>query len=68
MQKLLCNVYMSCNKEFRNTVSVTFIDKAEPSNPLETKLRRKQYCRHILPTNTVGRWRLKLGKITRKHP
>ena len=46
MQKRLCNVYMSCNKDFLNTVSVTFIDKAEPSNPLETKTVLQTY-----PTN-----------------
>ena len=32
---------------FFYTVSVTFIDKIDPSNPLE----REQYWRHILQTN-----------------
>ena len=48
MQKHLCDHYLSCNKDFLNTVSVTFIDKTDPSNPLE----REQYWRHILQTNT----------------
>ena len=48
MQKHLNDHYLFCNKDFLNTVSVTFIDKTDPSNPLE----REQYWRHILQTNT----------------
>ena len=47
MQKHLYDHYMSCNKDFPHTVSGTFIDKTDPSNPLE----REQYCRHTLQTN-----------------
>ena len=47
MQKHLYDHYLICNKDFVNTVSVTFIDKTDPSNPLE----REQYWRHILQTN-----------------
>ena len=39
MQKHLHDHYVSCNKYFLDTVSVTFIDKTDPSNPLE----REQY-------------------------
>ena len=47
MQKHLYDHYLSCNKDFLNTVSVTFIDKTDLSNPLE----REKYWRHILQTN-----------------
>ena len=47
MQKHLYDHYLSCNNDFLNMVSVTFIDKTDPSNPLE----REQYWRHILQTN-----------------
>ena len=47
MQKHLHDHHVSCNKYFLDTVSVTFIDKTDPSNPLE----REQYWRHILQTN-----------------
>ena len=48
MQKHLYDHYLSCNKDFLNTVSVTFIDKTDPSNPLE----REKYWRYIIETNT----------------
>ena len=35
MQKHLYDHYMSCNKDFLNTVSVTFIGKIDPYNPIE---------------------------------
>ena len=35
MQKHLYDHYLSCNNDFLNIVSVTFIDKTDPSNPLE---------------------------------
>ena len=35
MQKHLFDHYVSCNKDFPNTVSVTFVDKTDPFNPLE---------------------------------
>ena len=47
MQKHLYDCYVSCNKDFLNMVSVTFMDKTGPSNPLE----REQYWRNILQTN-----------------
>ena len=47
MQKHLYDHYVSCNKDFLNTVSVTFIDKTDPFNPLD----RGQYWRHILQSN-----------------
>ena len=46
MQKHLYDHYVSCNKDFLNTVSVTFIDKTDPFNPLD-----RQYWRHILQSN-----------------
>ena len=47
VQKHLYDHYLSCNNDFLNMVSVTFIDKTDPSNPLD----REQYWRHILQTN-----------------
>ena len=47
MQKQLHDHYLSCNNNFLNMVSVTFIDKTDPLNPLE----REQYWRYILQTN-----------------
>ena len=47
MQKHLYDHYLSCNNDFLNMVSVTFIDKTDPSNPLE----REQY-----PTNQRTSW------------
>ena len=47
MQKHLYDHYLSGSNDFLNMVSVTFIDKTDPSNPLE----REQYWRHILQTN-----------------
>ena len=47
MQKRLYDHYLSCSKDFLNTVSLTFIDKTDPSNPLE----REQYWRHTLQAN-----------------
>ena len=47
MQKHLYGHYLSCKKDFLNTVSVTFIDKTDPSIPLE----REQYRRYTLQTN-----------------
>ena len=47
MQKHLYDHYLSCNNGFLNMVSVTFIHKTDPSNPLE----REQYWRHVLQTN-----------------
>ena len=44
--KNICMITVYC-KDFLNTVSVTFIDKTDPSNPLE----REQYWRYILQTN-----------------
>ena len=49
MQKHLYDHYLSCNNDFLNMVSVTFIDKTGPSNPLQ----REQYWRHILQTNAL---------------
>ena len=51
MQKHLYDHYLSCNNDFLNMVSVTFIDKTDPSNPLE----REQYWRHILQSNAPHR-------------
>ena len=47
MQKHLHDHYLSCNKDFLNAVSVTFIGKTDPSNPTE----REQYWIHIRQTN-----------------
>ena len=47
MQKHLYGHYLSCKKDFLNTVSATFIDKADPSIPL----KREQYKRYTLQTN-----------------
>ena len=47
MQKHLYDHYLNCNKDFLNTVSVTFIDKTDSSNPFE----REQCWRHILQTS-----------------
>ena len=49
MQKHVHEHYFSCNNDFLNMVSVTFIEKTDPSNPLE----REQYWRHILQTNAL---------------
>ena len=49
MRKHLYDCHLPCNQDFLNTVSVTFIDKTDPSNPLE----REQYWRHILLTNAT---------------
>ena len=48
IQKHWYDHYLTCNKDFLNTVSVTFIDKTDPSNPLE----REKYWRYIIQTNT----------------
>ena len=48
MQKCLYDHYdhyVSCNKDFLNTFSLTVIDKTDSSNPIEVE----QYWRH--PTN-----------------
>ena len=42
MQKHLYDHYFSCNKDFLNTVSVTFIDKTDPSNPIE-----REHCCYL---------------------
>ena len=47
MQKHLYDHSLSSNNDFLNMVSVTFIDKTDPSNARE----REQYWRHILQTN-----------------
>ena len=47
MQKHLYDHYLSGSNDFLNMVSVTFIDKTDPSNPHE----REQYWRYLLQTN-----------------
>ena len=49
MPEHLHDHYLSCTKDFLNIVSVTFIDKTEPSHSLQTE----QYWRPILQTNAT---------------
>ena len=49
MPEHLHDHYLSCTKDFLNIVSVTFIDKTEPSHSLQ----KEQYWRHILQTNAT---------------
>ena len=48
--KNICIITVSCYRDFLNRVSVTFIHKTDPSNPLV----REQHWRHVLQTNCTS--------------
>ena len=56
MQKHLYDHYVSCNEDFPNTISVTFVDETDPSNPLERAVLRTYPTNQNISWSEYSRW------------